>query len=49
MEDLPRMEAHIFDGGHFLLETHAQPVATLLQNFIIHVPYRGGLLSKDAA
>lgn len=34
MEDLPRMEAHIFDAGHFLLETHAAPAATLLLNFI---------------
>lgn len=34
MEDLPRMEAHIFDAGHFLLETHAQPAAALLQSFI---------------
>jgi len=36
MEDLPRMEAHIFDGGHMLLETHAAPVATLLRNFMEH-------------
>ena len=34
MEDLPRMEAHILDGGHFLLETHAKPAATLLRDFI---------------
>jgi pimeloyl-ACP methyl ester carboxylesterase len=37
MEDLPRMEAHILDGGHFLLETHAKPAATLLRNFITSV------------
>jgi pimeloyl-ACP methyl ester carboxylesterase len=34
MEDLPRMEAHILDGGHFLLETHAKPVTGLVQSFI---------------
>lgn len=22
LQDLPRMEAHVFDGPHFLLETH---------------------------
>lgn len=33
MKDLPRMEAHILDGGHFLLETHAGPAAALLQDF----------------
>jgi pimeloyl-ACP methyl ester carboxylesterase len=36
MEDLPRMEAHIFDAGHFLLETHAVPAAILLRDFIKH-------------
>jgi pimeloyl-ACP methyl ester carboxylesterase len=34
MEDLPRMEAHILDGGHFLLETHAAPAVTLMKDFI---------------
>lgn len=34
MEDLPRMEAHILDGGHFLLETHVTPAATLVKDFI---------------
>jgi pimeloyl-ACP methyl ester carboxylesterase len=34
MEDLPRMEAHILDGGHFLLETHAEPALGLMQDFI---------------
>lgn len=37
MEDLPRMEAHILNGGHFLLETHAKPAATLLRDFIASV------------
>ncbi len=34
IEDLPRMEAHILDGGHFLLETHAAPAAALMRDFI---------------
>ncbi|HTU60553.1 MAG TPA: alpha/beta hydrolase, partial [Polyangiales bacterium] len=34
MEALPRMEAHILDGGHFLLETHAQPAGTLMRDFV---------------
>ena len=34
MQDLPRMEAHILDGGHFLLETHAEPAAALMMDFI---------------
>lgn len=34
MEDLPRMEAHVFDAGHFLLETHAQPATRLMEQFL---------------
>lgn len=34
MEDLPRMEAHILDGGHFLLETHAPRAGTLIKDFV---------------
>lgn len=34
MEDLPRMEAHILDGGHLLLETHAEQAATYIGDFI---------------
>ena len=34
MQDLPRMEAHIFDGGHFLLETHSVAVVPLMLDFI---------------
>ncbi|WP_353682200.1 alpha/beta fold hydrolase [Mesorhizobium sp.] len=34
MQDLPRMEAHVFDGGHFLLETHAEPALSLMIGFI---------------
>lgn len=34
MEDLPRMEAHILDGGHLLLETHAAIAGKLMRDFI---------------
>jgi pimeloyl-ACP methyl ester carboxylesterase len=34
MQDLPRMEAHILDGGHFLLETHASQAASLMVDFL---------------
>jgi pimeloyl-ACP methyl ester carboxylesterase len=34
MQALPRMEAHVFDAGHFLLETHAAPAAALMTDFI---------------
>jgi pimeloyl-ACP methyl ester carboxylesterase len=34
MQALPRMEAHILDGGHKLLETHAAAVAPLMVDFV---------------
>ena len=34
MRALPRMESHIFDAGHLLLETHAGPAATLISEFV---------------
>lgn len=34
LETLPRMEAHIFDAGHFLLETHAEIAGQLMLDFI---------------
>jgi pimeloyl-ACP methyl ester carboxylesterase len=34
MQALPRMEAHILDGGHLLLETHASVAASLMLDFI---------------
>lgn len=37
MQALPRMEAHILDGPHFLLETHAAECAALLRDFIRRV------------
>jgi Protein of unknown function (DUF998) len=30
----PRMEAHVFDAGHFLLETHAGPAVAFMVDFI---------------
>ena len=37
MKALPRMEAHILDGAHFLLETHGERAATLMTEFIRRV------------
>ena len=34
MQVLPRMEAHILDAGHLLLETHSAAAAPLMRNFI---------------
>jgi hypothetical protein len=34
MGALPRMEAHVFDTGHFMLETHAAPAASLMVDFV---------------
>lgn len=34
LQDLPRMEAHILDGPHFLLETHAARCAELIAGFV---------------
>lgn len=38
MKALPRMEAHVFDGPHFLLETHAAECAALMRAFVRQVP-----------
>lgn len=41
MEALPRMEAHVFDAGHLLLETHSAVAAPLLLDFVRrHPPHR---------
>ncbi len=37
MQALPRMEAHILDGPHFLLETHAAECARLMRVFLRRV------------
>jgi pimeloyl-ACP methyl ester carboxylesterase len=42
LHDLPRMEAHILDGPHFLLETHATYCAELIVDFV----RRGGPSGK---
>jgi pimeloyl-ACP methyl ester carboxylesterase len=34
MQTLPRMEAHVFDAGHLLLETHAATATPLMLDFI---------------
>jgi pimeloyl-ACP methyl ester carboxylesterase len=34
MQGLPRMEAHILDVGHMLLETHAAEAVSLMLEFI---------------
>jgi pimeloyl-ACP methyl ester carboxylesterase len=34
MLDLPRMEAHVFDAGHLMLETHAAEAARLMLQFV---------------
>jgi pimeloyl-ACP methyl ester carboxylesterase len=40
MKALPRMEAHILDGPHFLLETHAHECAALMTRFVTRVQDR---------
>jgi surfactin synthase thioesterase subunit len=42
MQDLPRMEAHVLDGGHLLLETHAVPAASLMLDFIKRTQQESG-------
>src|SRR5688500_5017168 len=34
MQALPRMEAHVFDAGHLLLETHSAAAVPLMLDFI---------------
>jgi len=41
MQALPRMEAHVFDAGHLLLETHAAPAAALMAEFIKRTEVEG--------
>lgn len=42
MRALPRMEAHIFDAGHMLLETHAAAAAARMIEFIQRMQGKGG-------
>ena len=41
MRALPRMEAHVLDGGHFLLETHAAAAVSLMLDFIARAQRKG--------
>lgn len=36
MQALPRMEVHVYDAGHFLLETHAAEATSLMLAFTMH-------------
>jgi pimeloyl-ACP methyl ester carboxylesterase len=38
MRALPRMEAHVLDAGHLLLETHAATAVSLMLDFITRTP-----------
>ncbi len=38
MRALPRMEAHVLDAGHLLLETHATTAVRLMLDFIARTP-----------
>lgn len=40
MQALPRMEAHVFDAGHKLLETHAAAAVPLMLDFITRTARR---------
>lgn len=40
MHTLPRMEAHVFDAGHKLLETHAAAASSLMIEFIMRTQRR---------
>lgn len=42
MQALPRMEAHVFDAGHLLLETHAAEAAALMVDFIRRLRFSRG-------
>lgn len=40
MQALPRMETHVLDAGHKLLETHAAAAAPLMLDFVRHTQRR---------
>jgi pimeloyl-ACP methyl ester carboxylesterase len=42
LEDLPRLEAHILDGPHLLLETHSDQCAELIKRFVLRCGRRSG-------
>jgi pimeloyl-ACP methyl ester carboxylesterase len=48
MQALPRMDAHVFDGGHKLLETHAAPAVSLMLDFVGRAQREGaGAVQSD--
>jgi len=48
MQALPRMEAHVLDAGHKLLETHSAPAATLMLDFFMHTRPKSGKPGEPA-
>jgi pimeloyl-ACP methyl ester carboxylesterase len=46
MQTLPRMEAHVLDGGHKLLETHSDDAAPLMAGFIRETWRNASVLTK---
>jgi len=42
LQALPRMEAHVFDGAHMLLETHSAQCAELMVDFVRRAPLGTG-------
>jgi pimeloyl-ACP methyl ester carboxylesterase len=42
-QDLAEVDLHLYDAGHFLLETHAEEVAALLVTFVRDVLDRAGV------
>lgn len=47
MRALPRMEAHVLDAGHLLLETHANQAVPLMAEFIRRHGTRAGTGAKE--
>lgn len=45
---LPRMEGHVFDAGHFLLETHAAEAARLIGAFVAEARTRRAAAGSSA-
>jgi pimeloyl-ACP methyl ester carboxylesterase len=49
MQALPRMEAHVLDAGHKLLETHAAAAVSLMLDFIGHTKRGNGERGRSAS
>lgn len=41
LTDLPDAELHLFDTGHFALETHLDEIARLIADFLDRLPDSG--------